>query len=605
MMNEHAPLDLAWALQALHAPGAVSEADSERLRRESYEDAAGFLSALAAAAPLPLPRKSDPQAGIDLWSDLVAAWSDGASDRAVLRCYDALRGWQTMSYGELAAQALALSEVLEERGAGPGDLLLLLLPMGPDFVVGFCAALRIGMQIAPLPPQAPGILAAQIAALQPHSIYTASRYRRLLPASAQSVVLPIPAALSARHSLARGLQALALSSSGSHTYAADDPLLQLCSPLAALAPTASVTAVAGAVYSSALRDALLLGLYSPDSHRRGGTSSVQLMAPAMHMTQHAPAVLLATLAAGATLVEADLADVGRDPLLWQRGRVSVHHVVLCPDLQVTELQALLACAAAGGLPDLRRLFICPFLARARMPDRTLAAWLRHRDLAAVVASHLHLDSASGGAILVSDPQRGGLLPAVYLALGCRHRLEDPGRPGQPSPAPSGRLRILGAPTAADAELLLSRLPAGYFLGGTLTPRRRGRSVLRDSLLAFLRQRGIGYEHTVVTQAGQPDSESHLLIFVGTEDTSARSQAGSLSPDLASLRAEIAVTLGPLALPDRITVLPIYPRVRGGVLDRAFYQSSHDTGLLPRLGLDPALRSLSTLRGLLHRLREVT
>lgn len=599
------PLDLGWALRALHIPGAVSDDEAERLRSASYDDPAGFFAALVASAPLPLPRKSDPQDGIDLWNDLVAAWSDGAGERPVLRYYDALTGWQTLSYRELATQALALSQVFEERGSGPGDRLLLLLPMGPDFLIGFCAALRLGMQVAPLPPQAAGLLAIQIAVLQPHTIYTASRYRRLLPDPADPMVLLTPAALSARRSLARGLQSPALSDSGSHTYAVDEPLLQLCSPLAAGAPTTTVTASAGAVYGSALRDALLLGLYSPDRDARGSSSGVQLMAPAMHMTQHAPALLLAALAAGATLIEVALADAEREPLLWRRNRVSVHLVVLPTDLSGTELQSLLSLASSGGLPDLRRLFVCPYLTRVRLPERTLAAWLREGDLAAVVASQLHLDSASGGALLYSDPQRGGIAQALHLGWAIRHRLEDPGRPGQPSPQTSGRLRMVAAPPAADAELLLSRLPNGYFLGGTLTPRRRGRSFLAEPLLAFLRRRTVGYDYTLVKQAGQPDAEFHLLLFLGAEASQDITTAGAASPDLAALCAEIAVALGPLAVPDHIRVLPIHPRLRGGVLDHGFYQSSHDTGLLPRLCRDPALRAISTLRGLMRRLREFT
>jgi hypothetical protein len=143
------------------------------------------------------------------------------------------------------------------------------------------------------------------------------------------------------------------------------------------------------------------------------------------------------------------------------------------------------------------------------------------------------------------------------------------------------------------------------LGGTLTPRRRGRSFLCEPLLAFLRERRIGYEHTIVTQAGQPDAEFHLLLFVGTDATTKSAEEGLSRLDLTELRTEISVTLGPLALPDRISVLPIHPRMRGAVLDRLFYQSSHDTGVLPRLCHDPALRSLSTLRGLLRHIRGTT
>lgn len=592
----------AWALRALHVPDGVTEDEAQRFRIESYDDPKGFVDALAASAPLPLPRKSDLHAGIDLWSDLVAAWSDGPADRIVLRHHDALTGWQTLTYRELATRSIVLRDALVQRGCVAGDLLALVLPFGPDFLIGFCAALHLGLQLAPLSPSASELISRQLTQLQPHTIYTASRYRRLLPAQVQDAVMLVDA--SVRRGASSMYRLSAASVPSSHTYAGDDPVLQLCSPLSTKAPSGISTRSARAMYGDALRDALLLGLYSQGEGSQSSSLSVHVMAPGLHLIQHAPSFLAAVLSAGATIVDVSADEAPRDPQRWRRGQVPVHHLFLPTDLTTTEQSALLQCAADGALLELRRLFICPFLIRANPALRSLAAWLTQGALASVVATYLHLDSASGGAVLYSNPLRGALAKALHIAPGCRHRLEDPQRPGQPTSQARGRLRIRDVSADIDGELLLARLPSGYFLGGTQTPRRLGRSFPKDLLLSFLRDRGIAEDCTIVQQAGHADGEFHLLIFGGAQaafesDTDDRD---TLSAD--AIRDEISINLGSQCVPDRIIVLPIHPRRRNGLIDQSFYQSGHDTGLTARLCRDPALLAISTLRGLTRRVREV-
>ncbi|MBN1640706.1 MAG: acyl--CoA ligase [Anaerolineae bacterium] len=59
-----------------------------------------------------------------------------------------------LTYGQLLARIAALARGLQGLGVGQGDRVLLILPPGPEFVLAFFAAARLGAVIVPLSPQA-------------------------------------------------------------------------------------------------------------------------------------------------------------------------------------------------------------------------------------------------------------------------------------------------------------------------------------------------------------------------------------------------------------------------------------------------------------------
>ncbi|GAA4671904.1 amino acid adenylation domain-containing protein [Streptomyces youssoufiensis] len=88
-----------------------------------------------------------PPAGI---ADLVAAQAARTPDRTAL-----LVGRDRLDYRELDARAARLAGLLAARGAGPGDLVGVLLPRGADLLVTLLAVARTGAAYLPLDPDFP------------------------------------------------------------------------------------------------------------------------------------------------------------------------------------------------------------------------------------------------------------------------------------------------------------------------------------------------------------------------------------------------------------------------------------------------------------------
>ncbi|WEV24181.1 amino acid adenylation domain-containing protein [Streptomyces sp. 71268] len=88
-----------------------------------------------------------PPAGI---ADLVAAQAARTPDRTAL-----LSGRDRLDYRELDARAARLAGLLAARGAGPGDLVGVLLPRGADLLVTLLAVARTGAAYLPLDPDFP------------------------------------------------------------------------------------------------------------------------------------------------------------------------------------------------------------------------------------------------------------------------------------------------------------------------------------------------------------------------------------------------------------------------------------------------------------------
>ena len=142
----------------------------------------------------------------------------------------------------------------------------------------------------------------------------------------------------------------------------------------------------------------------------------------------------------------------------------------------------------------------------------------------------------------------------------------------------------------DGELLLSKLDWGYFVAGTLSPRRRGCRYPTPAVEELLTELTELCGATVIESAALPSGRFTVLAFA----------PGAVSSS--ALIRRIVWELGEDARPDTIRVLPIYPRRLRAELDRSFYRTSHQSGTLERLTSEPALRALSTVRGLVARLR---
>lgn len=542
---------------------------------ESKKTPSRFLAALERRA-LALginPAKSTPDAGTDLYHDLVARHLGGG--RRALRCYTraALSGagrWEELSFDELHARCTYRASWWAVQGVGPGSPLCVVLPFGVEFAVSLLAALRLGAVVSWLEPQGPDFVTSRLAGLEPKHLATEPFFARELGPFADLVLPP---------------DALApLPETYSYTYGPGEVCLQLCSPLRA-PPLAAVPVAADAAYFGALRDGLACLALRPGD---------LLALPGFHALQHQPAMLLAAWIIGAGYLHLSEEDAIREPALL--AEAPVRTMGLTPRVRDAYLGA-----RRGQRP--------PWAHVVRNPEEPCdwEAWqdlVKGCDLEEVPFSNLVVDAAAAGALLASARRPGkpylARLQEVIPAPGRPWQLLDFTRSGQPSAADAGvyaRVTEDKKPKPLDPQyLVLARRGDEYMYGGTLDPRRSGRLYPTDEVLAVAaRAPFLDGAAVVPVTSGGAVSEARFVLVGFTGDEPSITFDAALEPRRAALLRLLAAALGAEALPDRIELFPLYARKVDGAIDLEWIQAQYLGGLLFRKAQTPVFRRLGALR----------
>jgi non-ribosomal peptide synthetase component F len=152
--------DAAAAVGRIEAPGAADE------RARAAARCAGNSQRLPSATV----------------ADMLAERAATAPGDIALVC-----GEQRLTYGELEARSNRLARALLARGAGPGHIVALALPRGPDIVAALFAVLRTGAAYLPLDPGYPAErLELMLADARPLCLLTTSKTARASRAATRS-----------------------------------------------------------------------------------------------------------------------------------------------------------------------------------------------------------------------------------------------------------------------------------------------------------------------------------------------------------------------------------------------------------------------------------
>lgn len=557
---------------ALETPALHGEAVLDWVA-DSQKAPARFLAALESrASDLGVqPAKTTPQAGTDLYHDLVARHTGGG--RRALRCHAraAFSGaghWEELTFDELHARCTYRAAWWAAHGIGPGSSLCVIFPVGVELAVSLLAALRLGAVVSWLEPQGPDFVTTRLAPLAPEHIATSPFLARQLGPFAELVVPP---------------DALApLPETYSHTYGPGEVCLQLFSPLHA--PGAAVPVTAEAAYAGALRDGLVCFALRPGD---------QLAAPGFHAMQHQPAMLFAAWIVGAAYTQITEADAVRDPALLD---APLRTLGLSPRVRDAYVQA-------------RRGHRPPWAHVVRSPEEPCdwEAWralLEACDLGEVAISNVVVDAAAAGALLssVRRPGKHALahLQCVIPAPGRPWQLLDFTRSGQPAAADAGvYARLAGGKKPKPLEpqyLVLARRGAEYLYGGTLEPRRSGRLFPVDEVLAVA-GRAVFLDGAAVAPVVSGGAASQArFVLVGFTGDEPRATFDALQARRGhELRATLATALGDDAVPDQIVLFPLYARRTEGAIDPAWIQAQYLGGLLFRKAQAPIFQRLVALR----------
>ena len=81
------------------------------------------------------------------FAEILRATAEADPDRAGVSC-----GRHAVTYGELYDRALRIAAALRERGHGPGGVVAIMLPNGPDFLAAYFGTLAAGATVATVNP---------------------------------------------------------------------------------------------------------------------------------------------------------------------------------------------------------------------------------------------------------------------------------------------------------------------------------------------------------------------------------------------------------------------------------------------------------------------
>jgi hypothetical protein len=168
--NPDMPVDLSW-LEA------------------SWQDPKVFFKALHAYAERRQgsPSKSTPWLRYDFYHDLIVRHKD--QNQAAFIWFDKEQ-WHQWTYAELGKIVNGLAATWENLGVQAGETLLVLYPMGPEWLSTVLAGLRLGMVISIVPPQGNAFVKRRLDNIAPNWLAADPLYRYQLPAAWQDLCLP-------------------------------------------------------------------------------------------------------------------------------------------------------------------------------------------------------------------------------------------------------------------------------------------------------------------------------------------------------------------------------------------------------------------------------
>lgn len=553
------PLDPG-AVERSLTPGPTAPAEAPDWLRASWADPAPFWASLVALVDATSPVRTRMAPGrlgatFDPWHELVVR-NLGLSTPA-LSWRDGVRGLLAMGWRELADRATR--RALAWQRAGAAGAVCIVRPLGPELVVSVLAALKAGLVLTVLPPCGPLFVATRLGAAPCDFVDTDPAHRPLV--TREAPVLP---------SSVDGDVSVELERSVPWRAGATAALLH--DPTAAPGVRRAVTI--DALLLGALRDGLLAL-----SLRRGDV----VTAPGFPALDVVPALPLAALACGATLLLLDEEDVRRDPR------------VLAGPLRAVGVGArvrevLLESPASQGWHGW-------FRSPAESLD--LDRWQRFvqaQGLGDALASNLLWSASHGGCVLFSPRRAGRAHADVLPAAGATHTIV--GFHGGTGAAPTGHGRLAVTPPGAAKPVVTPSviLPQrrGFQFGGSVVEGTGGRRFLTDEALRALD--GLpgctGASVCLTPVLGGGDRTADLLVFTGASEQGAPEVAAQV---VAAARQRIAAALGAEHLPDRILCFPVLPRrTDAGAVDHAWCRDQYLSGGLARRADDPMQRLLTRI-----------
>jgi len=531
---------------------------------ESRRDPAAFHSLLDehARALAPPALASRPDVSIALYMDAIGRHAK--ERRVAMRHYDRnARSFRDTTFADLDARASGLAGAWAAEGVGPGDPLAIVLPLGPDLVAALGAAMRIGALPVIFPPAFGRLVAPRIKGAKPKRIVFDPRRAPKIGEELEKLALdpflpPRPPVIPP------------------YSFAPDEPCALVVSPTRV--PLGKARPLdAKSAWTRALHDAFVTFRLAPGR---------AIAAPGLHVEQHFPVLLLASLLAGATFVHIDPADLDEDPSLL--GGTPIH-VLGVPASLCERLRQ----KPSGRLPGLEFWF--------RPVDEPLD-WpaydelVKKNDWKKIPAGNVLIDSAHGGAMLFSARRPGSASARVLPAAAQPYSLVDAASGELESEEQGLFVSLPSKKPLLDGYFILVRTGAEHLYGSTRDPRRAARIFPEDDVVALVSELSFVEGACVAPIPSGPGAryEFHLVLFTGARPGE---DAAKVAPARrAEVEKRIREELGPDAVPDRIELFSLWPKQKGKKVDAEACRAQYAAGRLSKKAMDPAIARLAELRG---------
>jgi hypothetical protein len=579
----------------------VARTPSERTRErpawldESYADPPGFWKQYACAIVSAAPGVA--RSAVFEWYDLFYELAERhtGSQRSAIREYAPASGFRDWSYDELSQRAKVLAATWAARGVGPGKTVCVVVEVSLAYVIGLLAAWYCGATVTLVPPEGSSFVRWALlgAGVDPKPkpgvpgdvyVFAGTKARPWVSSFGQACLLPAEGKLGARPAR------------DAHRFAAKDVVARVFSPLGETQDEL-VELSAEQLYLSLLRDGLLVMQLS---------SGKAVAAPGFSELQFKPALVLMTLACGATWVEMGMEEVGDGRALLE-GKID----------------------RLGVTPTLReRLRKHPLLRKAKLErwfrnvadDGDPAGWFEFAGALAplgIRGMNYFANLAAAGSLLFSSWSLQFCGTDVWRSPGLPCKLGEPNGTGMPPLAdiamlvpakfPKGSPGIQGGlPECAMGRLVLAVSPTsdrfiknlGSHRAGMVLPEGQLEDVLEAKYPDWVRCATLV---SLPTHGGATRAIVALLVFV---------HPSGEGPGEAALAAFLRQALGEERCPDRVEIFELNPKLTDPKrspteVDRAACRSQYISGSLWGKRHSSVFRQLAALFAEVVQVREFT
>ncbi len=535
------------------SPASEASLETEEWMESTFADPAPFWNSLIALQNglSPKPVQSVMGGSYDFYHDCISRHIE--SNAALIHIEES--GFvQTWTYKKLHRHVNFQVKSWLKNPIKPGQLAVILMPVGIPYLIALLTALRMGLKICFLPLQSRFLgkdhLLAILEKLKPDFIVTlpdASLPKDLYP----TIVLDNLGEDDLNHEPV------------SYAYPSDQTM-QLSLALYRKDPYCLLPLDAHTTYRHALRDGLL---------------TLNLKPGATHGTAHScpircePCSTLMTLLAGATLVHVAEAELIKDPEMIKSEKFHL--------LEVSPANQKLWSKTPGAPKQLKGFYKTPL----HHHHHAWRYFVQANKLEEVPSFHLLMDNSLGGVVFFSKPTTKDLDYFMKPSLGTPWTFKDMTGSGQDSIKGFGLISLATSCKENNemmSNLLVSQIDKNHLISAALLPSREGVTVPIEEIENAVSLLDFVESCILITFPKMGEVAYHQFILLVFVNPAKKEIPSELKQEWSTqISAQITDKVGAAFTPEFIEYYPLIPKMNDSLPDRNWCTEQYNRGLLAK------------------------